>query len=896
MKQEKQIKEGLFFLHRNALVGIQFNPRPQSMNKRRKKGVALIITVGILALLAMIATSFAYNMMFDLKGAANYVLKMKAKNAAEAGINMSIAYLRQLAASDFNAVPTSACDWAYTSATQPSFDGRDGAAGNSTSGLLGDVGRGHIAVCSLRVTDTNSQININDTNPNLNVILGNLGTILSIPGWAQANADSMISGRPAGGYATKEGIVEFMPGADLTAKRVNYALIRDFVTANSYIDQYSEDATAPMPTSNNYQSKSPVNINTARREVLRAVLRPLVSTDANASQVAGAIITARTMVSPFRSWNGAASAGGFNSFIDNINPTILTNPQKDAIKNNFNPNKVKQGAYTTDFCFHPGGFYEIISTGTVGIDNNSDGAVEDAKARQELTAIARIYSILNYTAKEQFRGEDANYNGILDAGEDANGNGAIDSPTFQNVTWMNSCPVVSTEGDGVKYPAVGGYTTVPNSLKLGVWDNFDEDNYDTNGDGKAETGFSLWAWSNESGAGSKMEFKECDGDGDWEMYGEGVYFGSPWIFPKFVLRSDWVFGNRFSLRGFTCPIPAGDGTEDGGRIQFTNSNGSTTYGQFMLRRWGFDYWSGVRDITRPPTVAQPIGTVKWDDQATADSHAKKGKDFSDTTVYLRLNGSNHRVYRLGDLYGYTDQFTDHYNFCTDPSSVPVTFYEEGIDRYHGVMPEIYALKLAVSPDLSPNYRAWIAVGNINIAELYDYNAGTYSGFTPCVAPSSNFMAVPLHASSQPSYDRYGCDKSPCSSNTWSINTWYLTLFLNHSDGFWEEIRVLSNTGFYQSPVFAGSLFNGGNPVVWGTGSWTLSIPSTADPAKETCIVQFNTGSGLTAATFNGAIGGVSNSIIYRINLASTDTDCSETPVFEDLTITYLPRASVVYQR
>jgi hypothetical protein len=50
------------------------------------------------------------------------------------------------------------------------------------------------------------------------------------------------------------------------------------------------------------------------------------------------------------------------------------------------------------------------------------------------------------------------------------------------------------------------------------------------------------------------------------------------------------------------------------------------------------------------------------------------------------------------------------------------------------------------------------------------------------------------------------------------------------------------------------------------------------------------------AVINGAIGGISNSITFRTNLASTDTDCSETPVFEDLTITYLPRTNVLYQR
>jgi len=857
------------------------------MNKRSRKGVALIVTVGVLALLAMIATSFAYNMMFDLKGAANYVLKAKAKNAAESGINLAVVYLRNLATSDFNAVPTVSCDWAYTSVAQPSFDGYDGTAGNSTSGSLGNVGRNSIAVYSLIVRDTNSQININDTDPNLNVMLGNLGTILAIPGWSQAYADSVVSGRPAGGYATKEGMIDAMPGASLADKRSNYGLIRDFVTVNSYIDQYSEDATDPLPTSNSYQSKSPVNINTAQRQVLRAVIRPLVGTDVKAAQLANAIVTSRTLVSPFRSWNGTAAQGGFNAFIDNINPSILSNPEKESIKNNFNPNRVRLGAYTTDFCFHPGGFYEIISTGTVGGDTDSDGAVEDVKATQETTAIARIYSILNYTAKEQFRGEDANYNGVLDAGEDANGNGALDQPAFQNITWLNSCPVISTEGDSVKYPAT--YTTVPNSLKLGAWDNFDEDNYDTNGDGKAETGFSIWAWAKLSGGLSTKEIRDADADGDKELYGTGDYSGPSWYYPKFQLRSDWVFGSRFSLRAFQIPNPDGDGIDDGGHIDFCTSGGGTTYGTIMLYRFAYDY-PGGRDLTRPP------GTVKWDDAPTAATNAKKGKDFPDSGVFLKLNNSNMRLYRLGDLYGYTDQFLDHYNFCTDPTAGAVTFFEEGIDKYHGVMPEIYTIKLAVSPDLSPNYRVWFAAGSINTAEQFDYHTGSYTGFVACSAPSANLMAVPIHSSTRTSSDRYGCHVFSCPSNTWNINTWYLTLYGQHSSTTWDEVRVITNTGSYQSPSFAASLQNGGNPVIWGTTSWTLSIPATADPAKEGCTVQTDTGSGAVNAAFNGAIGGSSNSIYYKVNLASTDTDCSETPVFEDMTITYLPKTSIFYQR
>lgn len=862
------------------------------MNKRRKKGVALIITVGILALLAMIATSFAYNMMFDLKGAANYVLKMKAKNAAEAGINLSIAYLRQLATSDFNAVPTSACDWAYTNATQPSFDGRDGTTGNSTSALLGDVGRGHIAVCSLRVTDTNSQININDTNPNLNVILGNLGTILAIPGWAQANADSIVSGRPAGGYSTKEGIVEYMPGADLTAKRVNYALIRDFVTVNSYIDQYSEDATAPLPTSNNYQSKSPVNLNTARREVLRAVLRPLVSSDANASQVAGAIITARAMVSPFRSWNGSAAAGGFNAFIDNINPTILTNPQKDAIKNNFNPNKVKQGAYTTDFCFHPGGFYEIISTGTVGIDNNSDGAVEDVKARQELTAVARIYSILNYTAKEQFRGEDANYNGILDAGEDANGNGVLDEPIFFRITWLNTCPVLSTDDLGLRY--ANNYTTIAGSLKLGFWDNFDEDNYDTNMDGKADTGYSMDNWQ---AVNRVMVIEDKDTDGDWELGDDGTVPA----YAKFALTdmARWQFNNKFSLRVNVRSRTVGDGKEDTGHVEFWDKDGSHDLNNMYVQNWGFDYdhpkdktITGTSVNLDPFNGAWPVG-----------DGPVQGKDFCDTKMVLAMYHSNdtrtygiHRFFR-DPLTGVmlADQVPNHFaDFYNIPTS---TFNEEGKDDFHGVYPTYHTMKVVVS---NTSYRVYLAMsdgwnqrwryhpyGNFNISkacDVVDY-LYHYIPFDPVGGQNETF------------YDRYNRAATITSGRGWLLLNWELNLYGNNALPYWEEVRVIPSDGFYQSPSFNAALLNDNHPVVWGTASWTLTIPGTANAATETTsldIIDAGTGTVYSDITRDGPINQIFQSMSFKTNLLTTDVDYDQTPVLEDITITYLPRVNIVY--
>ncbi|MDP3787607.1 MAG: hypothetical protein Q8R05_08730, partial [Candidatus Omnitrophota bacterium] len=69
--------------------------RKRSVNtKERKGGVALIISVGILALLAMIATSFAINMQLEYKAAVNQLNYTKATVLAEAGIEKVMADIR----------------------------------------------------------------------------------------------------------------------------------------------------------------------------------------------------------------------------------------------------------------------------------------------------------------------------------------------------------------------------------------------------------------------------------------------------------------------------------------------------------------------------------------------------------------------------------------------------------------------------------------------------------------------------------------------------------------------------------------------------------------------------------------------------------------------------------
>ena len=72
---------------------------------KEKKGVALIISVGVLALIAMVATSFAINMQIEYKGALNYLYAARAEAVAQAGIDKAIADIRTWAATcEYNTV------------------------------------------------------------------------------------------------------------------------------------------------------------------------------------------------------------------------------------------------------------------------------------------------------------------------------------------------------------------------------------------------------------------------------------------------------------------------------------------------------------------------------------------------------------------------------------------------------------------------------------------------------------------------------------------------------------------------------------------------------------------------------------------------------------------------
>ena len=868
------------------------------------RGIALIVTVGVLSMILIIGTSFAINMIADYKAAVNTVLAAQAKYAAEAGLNMAIIDMRKLATSDFNAVPTPTstppCDWNYISATQPSFDLCDNIAGNSVSFSLGNTGRGNIAVFSLKVIDTASQININvvdntsgnpDTSPQA-VMLENLVTILGSP--LQAGDGIAIIHNRSGGYLTKSQIIDVLPpsphtSANLAARTAKFNKIAPYITVNSYVDENSESSTAPALTglsNSTYQRKAPVNINTADAKVLRAILAPVL-TSTDPAELAGDIITRRN-ANFFTSWND------FNAFID-----ILAYPstaEKVKIENNANPNKVKVDkdgvafSYTTDFCFQPSGVYEITSTGTVGA------------SQKQITALVQIYDIKNYTTKEQFRGNIYTvipyvYDGTL--------------PDYKNVNWLNSCPVVSTYDHGLSVdpPAYFGATAnaIANSLKLGFWDNFDEDNDNVN-----QAGWSWRNWKDVSSFGHDISITDVNPvdpsasnppnltDGDNELSDTAVVgsTGIAYIDLQGTESGQWNCNQEFSLRVYCNILRAPpsqvwgqtstfydntdrcEGYEDTEQIDFVPAG---VKGQMCISSFRYLYnplqipIDGFGDGMTPPSDM-------LDSMLRLDFYGGGGDH------YMHLNSLYNSI---GGLSPSGTQVPADANRVTP---VNATFRL----IVHGSTGNNYQVYLAVSPT-GIAYHEWCDATNASPPREAD--GGAWVPWYWQIHYLTYYAADTAYHqfSDSGETDRYNFMWHDQSANQFIYNDWYLRL-VNHCNtvkgryALFDEVRLIPDTGYYISPTIPSA-----SNTRFGTASWTLTIPSTASAASETAAVDISTdgGANFSSVGINGGANTTpvtSASMRFRVTLSSADPQHLQTPVLEDITLTRLSKAAVLYRK
>ena len=383
------------------------------------------MSIGIVAMLAIIGTTFAINMRLEQKAAANYLAGIKAKTLAEAGIDHAIAVLRLYAITQ--AYSDIDDDWRWYGAAIKVYGTSDYSGAYEVSAV--DCASRFYINDGLYLTGTSKT----DRDTRLATMLQNLGAAIdNINGTDPApigatEGDEIINYRNSmGGFVTKEQIKETdWGGSGKIINTTDYRWLKDYITVNTWVDP---DTIRPLGSAATpeVQARAPVNINTALRPVLVAVLQGVATDTVNinaiisqpeADSIAGNIISQR-LVRPFTNWNGASDTGGFNAYIN-----TLALPEEGLIKANANPNTQlnrlnpnsswkaladKTGLITTaptnttEFCFNSMGYYELESTGTVTIGS-------DRVAQKKVRALVKLYDLWRQTTQAQFEAGTKNY-------------------------------------------------------------------------------------------------------------------------------------------------------------------------------------------------------------------------------------------------------------------------------------------------------------------------------------------------------------------------------------------------------------------------------------------------------------------------------------------------------
>ena len=685
------------------------------------RGYALILTVGILGILTLICLSVVINARLGYAIASNYINGAKATYLAEAGISDGISRLKADGKVNF----------VYT-----------GSISNYSDGTL-CVNRGFYSV---DIEDEQRKINIDKVNRNL------LKSLLGDGDYTRA--DAIISARP---FETKEQIMR-AAGIDDAA----YQSIKDKITVYSYQDQNTIDNNGdPEP-------RCPINVNTAGEDVVKAVLAGTGLSGADVNTAYGAINTSR----PFSSWIE------FNNCIDG---TGLSVANKQIIKDNCNPNRVKPPTYTTDFCFHSGGKYSLTSTGILYATSLKIRII----AEKKIEAVVDVYGIFNQTKKSDFQGSD----------------GAT-LPIAWKVTVFDDCPV---RGDQQELYDSGSasYETIPDSIKIGFWDDFDEDGQNavfymndtgwaTRGTGSADGG--VWG-------GVLYSITDADSSGDNELRLTTTGSGGTW-------NPVWLESGSPSS-GMTWTNFSYNLQQD--NVNYCDARGASVW-HVAFPIYRTDLSSGIKDEFAWTPGIHFASHEKWRPSQGLYWFSKPKDEYWEILMRVKYvcNGSNVRYYLKNDSYDLDSSFTND--------------------------------NVGASISGAVGFWGW------NVQARYD-----------------NIRIIP---------------QSP--------------------DGSGDYAYFVST----QLPAAAFS-----SDVEWGTVWGTVTIPSSASSTTEKVYFQLSTDGGSSwspaapGLETQGAIDLTGNQIQYKANFKIDpnlsypgDQRYRETPVLEDVSITYLLSTRVLYWR
>ena len=291
---------------------------------KNNKGMALIMAVAIVGILAGIATTFAYNMRIDQKAAGNYMYFVKARYLAEAGIARGVAELINDAQNSNWHIAE--IDRLYNSSLDEVWaDGADFSG--ATNGILGEgyfdlryarvgvEGSASLTTAVYSQLDETSDDKVNghvtngiiDEERKININTANSTLLQGLPGIGPTIATNIIAGQPD--YNT---ITELLTVTDIGADLLYADDDGSGTNCNNHKLDSGETNDAPSDvlnggiedlitvstdsiTDGSSATISPVNVNTAPETVLKAIINGVTGiSDTETDTVVKAILEYRS--------------------------------------------------------------------------------------------------------------------------------------------------------------------------------------------------------------------------------------------------------------------------------------------------------------------------------------------------------------------------------------------------------------------------------------------------------------------------------------------------------------------------------------------------------------------------------------------------------------------------
>ncbi len=961
---------------------------------KKRPGIALLLTVGILGLISLIGISFALNMLLTRKEAANFLNSERARYIAEAGIKRAIMDIRaQVTSNSYNNLKTYVSNYVVSSGTNVPFGGgtyilaitseedkinintfdetdasqidilktfltdqqvaniidyRDSDSTNTVvNGATGNIEG--TAQCKNKLFDSINEIRV-ATGIDQNTFVNNkdkitlykpimrggllgryyggipgsgisgvspdvtidktkfakkvveLGPIYQTPNDTQLPGSDGYESPPSDAGWSETHDAEFAGGGSV-ATIVNFGVDRFGVIWDGYIEIMPDEAGTPITFRVMVDDGAKLFLDDGTANVLQGVSwQDQGQTEYSGDYTFQAPGWHKIRIEYYDNtygntvmlkWKGASWAGA------SIVPA-----------ERFGHDPIMK----TGLTYNHAGIYTITSTASV---LNSG----QTTATRQVTATVEVFGTWTQTTKEEFYAAWFNEQGNFRDGE------------VFNVNWLDSCP---TEGDywdagagKMRWEEAGTYTKTLDSVKLGYWDNFDEDPAFSTVMMKGYVYNRGWWGTYPTGSSvlniSFQDIRDNDGDGDNEMYincntYEAKHFelnryyfrpNTPSVFVRAYVKEQapsariaWR-GNGILYTGSGTPPTAYCAAAGGKWVYYydQNGNGAVDAGEQLFPV--YDAYNGNAPVyiyspeskTNTDLEAIPApGTYHyWQPEGTACGCWLFAKGNADDTNNGWVGAATLKPYgyktMLTDAHGTVQVLTEPRPLWPDGDTCEIRLYQGAFfhSQFDYIPESVMAMIGWDNGASSAQYASWVNGTERN-------NLATWASGYPS-DPIFKFVANNQYM---------GADWSDMDRGQHIIGanaTWPYAGAVTSAQTHWDDIRCIPASGYLVSAPFYT-----GESIRWGTISWSAqtSAANTVSVSARTATSYSNipsTDSGWTAAASSGAaIGGTSPWIQYKITLAKSDinkdqyTTSSQTPVFEDLTCTYLPMVRIKYWR